>query len=75
MWAPAHATRAPVIVWIYGGSLVFGGTSEPYYDGSSFAARGVAFVSMNYRLGVLGWLALPALTRNRPTAYPAITDS
>ena len=66
VWAPAHATHAPVIVWIYGGSLVFGGTSEPYYDGSSFAARGVVFVSMNYRLGVLGWMALPALSAQSP---------
>jgi para-nitrobenzyl esterase len=66
VWAPAHAAKAPVIVWIYGGSLVFGGTSEPYYDGSTFAARGVVFVSMNYRLGLLGWLALPALSAQSP---------
>ncbi|MFZ0500627.1 MAG: carboxylesterase family protein [Steroidobacteraceae bacterium] len=66
VWAPAHAANAPVIVWIYGGSLVFGGTSEPYYDGTSFAARGVVFVSMNYRLGALGWLALPALSAESP---------
>jgi para-nitrobenzyl esterase len=66
VWTPAHAINAPVIVWIYGGSLVFGGTSEPYYDGGSFAARGVVFVSMNYRLGVLGWLALPALSAESP---------
>ena len=62
VWAPAHARRAPVIVWIYGGGLVYGGTWEPYYDGSRFAAHGVVFVSMNYRLGALGWLALPALS-------------
>ena len=68
VWAPAHASNAPVIVWIYGGSLVFGGTSEPYYDGTSFAARGVVFVSMNYRLGALGWLALPALSAESPHA-------
>jgi para-nitrobenzyl esterase len=66
VWAPEHAKHAPIIVWIYGGSLVFGGTSEPYYDGSSFAARGVVFVSMNYRLGALGWLALPALSAESP---------
>ncbi|MGH8302803.1 MAG: carboxylesterase family protein, partial [Steroidobacteraceae bacterium] len=61
VWAPAHARKAPVIVWIYGGGLVYGSTSEPYYEGTSFATHGVVFVSMNYRLGVLGWLALPAL--------------
>lgn len=68
VWTPLHARKAPVIVWIYGGSLVFGGTSEPYYDGRSFAARGVVFVSMNYRLGALGWLALPALSSESPHA-------
>lgn len=66
VWAPAHASKAPVIVWIYGGGLVFGSTSEPYYDGTNFAAHGVVFVSMNYRLGVLGWLALPALSAESP---------
>ena len=66
VWTPAHARRAPVIVWIYGGGLVYGSTSEPYYDGSSFAAHGIVFVSMNYRLGALGWLALPALSAESP---------
>ena len=66
VWTPRRATNAPVIVWIYGGSLVFGGTSEPYYNGGTLAARGVVFVSMNYRLGVLGWLALPALSAESP---------
>jgi para-nitrobenzyl esterase len=66
VWAPAHASKAPVIVWIYGGGLIFGSTWEPYYDGSNFAAHGAVFVSMNYRLGVLGWLALPALSAESP---------
>ncbi len=66
VWAPARARKAPVIVWIYGGGYVFGSTQEPYYDGRSFAAHGVVFVSMNYRLGVLGWLALPALSAESP---------
>lgn len=66
VWAPAHARHAPVIVWIYGGSLIFGGTSEPYYDGTSFAKHGIVFVSTNYRLGALGWLALPGLSAESP---------
>ncbi|HJS88340.1 MAG TPA: carboxylesterase family protein [Steroidobacteraceae bacterium] len=66
VWAPAQARKAPVIVWIYGGGLVYGSTWEPYYDGSRFAAHGVVFVSMNYRLGALGWLALPALSAESP---------
>lgn len=66
VWAPPHARNAPVIVWIYGGGFVFGSTWEPNYDGKNFAAHGVVFVSMNYRLGVLGWLALPALSAESP---------
>ncbi|MDE1938885.1 MAG: carboxylesterase family protein [Alphaproteobacteria bacterium] len=66
VWAPPHAKKAPVIVWIYGGGLVFGSTWEPFYDGANFAAHGVVFVSMNYRLGALGWLALPALSAESP---------
>ena len=66
VWAPAHAKKAPVIVWIYGGGLVFGSTWEPLYNGKNFAAHGVVFVSMNYRLGALGWLALPALSAESP---------
>ncbi|MGH8297106.1 MAG: carboxylesterase/lipase family protein, partial [Steroidobacteraceae bacterium] len=66
VWTPGHASKAPVIVWIYGGGLVYGSTSEPYYDGRNFAAHGIVFVSMNYRLGVLGWLALPALSAQSP---------
>jgi para-nitrobenzyl esterase len=62
IWAPDHAERAPVIVWIHGGSLRIGGSAEPLYDGAAFARRGVVFVSINYRLGVLGWLASPALS-------------
>ncbi|MBW4053246.1 MAG: carboxylesterase family protein, partial [Proteobacteria bacterium] len=51
---------------IYGGGYVYGSTWEPYYDGRNFAAHGVVFVSMNYRLGALGWLALPALSAQSP---------
>lgn len=60
--APANARKAPVIVWIHGGSLLGGAGSEAMYDGTPFAARGVIVVSINYRLGALGWLAHPALS-------------
>ena len=62
VWTPPHAHKAPVIVWIFGGGLVRGRTSEPIYDGTHFAEHGVVFVSINYRLGALGWLALPELS-------------
>ncbi|MBX3562770.1 MAG: carboxylesterase family protein [Sphingomonas sp.] len=66
VWSPADAARAPVIVWIHGGSLRIGGSAEPLYDGAPLARRGVVFVSINYRLGVLGWLAHPELSAESP---------
>lgn len=66
VWAPAHARKAPVIVWIHGGGLVFGSSWEPYYDGKNFARRGVVFVSINYRLGVFGWMANKELSAESP---------
>jgi para-nitrobenzyl esterase len=66
VWAPAGAARAPVIVWIHGGSLRIGGSAEPLFDGANFARRGIVFVSINYRLGVLGWLAHPGLSAESP---------
>jgi para-nitrobenzyl esterase len=49
------------MVFIHGGGLQFGATSDKTYDGTSFAARGVVLVSINYRLGALGFLALQEL--------------
>lgn len=66
VWTPPHAKKAPVIVWIYGGAFVYGGSWEPLYDGANFAAHGIVFVSINYRLGVLGWMAHPELSAETP---------
>jgi para-nitrobenzyl esterase len=70
VWAPADATQnkngAPVFVWIHGGALWAGASSEGYYDGARMAARGIVVVSINYRLGPLGWLAHPELSRESP---------
>ena len=63
VWRPAHAKKLPVIVWIYGGALWFGGSAEPMYDGANFARKGVVLVSISYRVGVLGFLATPDLSR------------
>jgi para-nitrobenzyl esterase len=62
VWAPADAKNAPVMVWIHGGALNTGSSREPMYDGRKLAARGIIVVSINYRLGVLGWLAHPWLS-------------
>lgn len=61
VWAPERAQKAPVIVWIHGGSLRIGSSASPMYNGANFARRGAVFVSLNYRLGALGWMAHPAL--------------
>ncbi len=51
------------MVWIYGGGFVAGSASEPRQDGERLARRGVVVVSMNYRMGVFGFLAHPELTK------------
>lgn len=64
LWVPAKADHPlPVMVWLHGGGHTAGGSSLPYYDGTSFARDGVILVSVNYRLGLLGYFAHPALTR------------
>ena len=65
VWTPAgHAGRKlPVMVWIHGGGFVAGASSARFYDGASFARDGVVLVSLNYRLGRLGWFAHPALLK------------
>ncbi|PZN33229.1 MAG: hypothetical protein DIU71_05605 [Proteobacteria bacterium] len=68
VWTPAASAdaRLPVMVWIYGGAYTEGAGSTPYNHGDTFAAAGVVYVSFNYRLGALGFLAHPALTRESP---------
>jgi para-nitrobenzyl esterase len=66
IWAPAEARNAPVFFWIHGGSLAIGASREPLYDGTRLAARGLVVVSINYRLGILGYLAHPELSAESP---------
>lgn len=64
VWTPAagDGKRRPVLVWIHGGGFVFGSGSQAPYDGARLAALGdVVVVTLNYRLGALGFLALPEL--------------
>lgn len=64
IWAPAKTDRPlPVMVWLHGGGHVAGAGSLPFYDGSSFARDGVVLVTVNYRLGLFGYFAHPALTK------------
>lgn len=69
VWAPdgSAGKRLPVMVWIYGGGFVNGGSSPAVYDGSQFARQGIVFVSFNYRLGRFGFFGFPALSQEHPT--------
>jgi para-nitrobenzyl esterase len=65
VWAPPQATarsHLPVVVWLHGGGFKVGSANAPSYNGESLAGRGVIYVSIAYRLGVLGLLAHPWLT-------------
>jgi len=67
VWTPADApSRAPVLVWIYGGGFDNGSTAMPLYWGDRLAKRGVVVVTIAYRVGALGFLAHPELTRESP---------
>lgn len=68
IWSPNTDSTAklPVMVWIHGGALVIGSGSLPAYDGSPLAQRGVVVVTINYRLGHLGFFSHPALDKEAP---------
>ena len=64
IWAPADAKagdKLPVYVWIHGGAYISGSGQDLTYDGTNFAKEGVIVVTINYRLGVLGFLSLGSL--------------
>ncbi|HLM58555.1 MAG TPA: carboxylesterase family protein [Pyrinomonadaceae bacterium] len=68
VWTPAKTgnDKLPVLVYFYGGGFVAGAGDEPRYDGESMAAKGIVSVTVNYRLGVFGFLAHPELTKESP---------
>ncbi len=73
VWAPAKQIASahpvvgkPVIVWIYGGSFAVGSGGKALYDGQALAAKGAVVVTVNYRLGALGFLAHPELSAESP---------
>lgn len=65
VWTAAKAAneKRPVIVWIHGGGFSSGSGSVPLYDGEDLAKKGVVFVTINYRVGVFGFLSHPDLTK------------
>ncbi|HET7250516.1 MAG TPA: carboxylesterase family protein [Gemmatimonadales bacterium] len=67
VWTPAKdRDHLPVMFWIHGGGFFSGASDEQRHDGSALAAKGVVLVAINYRLGVLGFLAHPELTAESP---------
>jgi para-nitrobenzyl esterase len=74
VWAPRpakneaknQAKKLPVMVFFHGGGWLGDGSAKPLYDGTKLARRGVVLVTLNYRLGVLGFLAHPALSAESP---------
>jgi para-nitrobenzyl esterase len=64
IWTPkvAASAKLPVLVFIHGGAFTSGSGDVPVYDGEALARTGMVIVTINYRLGVLGFLAHPALT-------------
>jgi carboxylesterase 2 len=66
IWTPktseSTSQSLPVYVWIFGGRFMGGSASSPNFDGAGLAAKGIVVVAINYRLGVLGFLAHPELT-------------
>jgi para-nitrobenzyl esterase len=68
IWTPAKSAddRLPVMVWIHGGGFEHGSGGAIGYDGENLARKGVVVVTINYRLGILGFLALPELEAESP---------
>src|SRR5499427_4345594 len=67
VWTAAKAgEKRPVMVWIHGGALTRGSGATRAYDGTALAKKGVVLVTVNYRLGPLGYLAHPELTAESP---------
>ncbi|SON52081.1 carboxylesterase/lipase family protein [Vibrio tapetis] len=68
VWAPEVRTneRVPVLVWFYPGGFVWGSGSDDSIDGTALARKGAVVVTINYRVGVLGFMAHPELTKESP---------
>ena len=64
--AASQGDERPVMVWIHGGALTRGSGAIATYNGANLARKGVVLVTINYRLGPLGYLAHPALSAESP---------
>jgi para-nitrobenzyl esterase len=68
VWTPAKLAneKLPVLVYFYGGGFNAGDGSENRYDGEALAKRGIVTITVNYRLGIFGFMAHPELTKESP---------
>ncbi len=66
VWAPEDACGLPVYVWFYGGSYQGGRADDPTFDGTHFAKMGIVSVTVNYRVGVFGFLCHPDMAKEGP---------
>ncbi len=68
VWTGAKdaSEKRPVLVWIFGGGLQCGYPSEMEFDGERLARKGIIVVSVNYRVGAIGFLSHPELTASQP---------
>jgi len=79
VYAPAHANKAPVVLWLYGGGAFLGAGDLGSYNGTANAKNGVITIPINYRLGALANFSHPALTKaagaKEPLGNFALTDA
>lgn len=64
IYAPKEAKKAPVLIFIHGGSFTGGSANEGHISGEKYAEKGIVFVSINYRLGAFGFCAHPDVAKN-----------
>ena len=72
VWPPA--AKVPVMLWIHGGSNTAGSGEAAGFDQRTLVRRGLVPVTINYRLGALGFWRIPRWPASRRTMLPAITD-
>ena len=76
IWTSAQTglEKRPVMVWLHGGGFQFGSSASRQFDGTPLARKGAVVVSLNYRLGVLGYLAHPDLDTEGPSGNYGLQD-
>jgi len=77
VWTPepeANASKRPVMVWIHGGAYILGAGKLPVYHGAPLVKKGVILVTLNYRMGALGFFAHDALDKDTPEGEPRVNN-